>query len=202
MELRGTPGVARTVALPVGCMAGAALIGGLAWTAAAYGRWLGIAAVSVAIFGLYRLFIAVRLLARRRRVADSWLRSATGGFVPRAYAWRAAQLCAPRERRMLARTLLLIEVSAHELPIGRRVPLYLPAVLEHGESIHALVRALENLDEPVTPAGMLRVIDLVQNGAGPLWGATGGPALRDEISATLSVLTLGAQGSARATRAA
>ncbi|HVN60297.1 MAG TPA: hypothetical protein VMT59_03480 [Gaiellaceae bacterium] len=202
MDWRGTPGLARATALPVGCLAAAGVAGVLAWTTSAYGRWLAIAAVSAAIFGLYRLAGALRLLARRRREADSWLRTATGGFVPPAYAWRAAQLCDPRERRSLARTLRLIEASAYERAFGWRVPLYLPAVREHGESIRALARALESLDEPVTPAGMLRVGDLVQDGGGPLWAATGGPALADEISATLALLRPGAPDATRDARAA
>ena len=122
--------------------------------------------------------------------------------MPRAYAWRAAQLCDPRERRSLARTLRLIESSAYERSVGRRFPLHLPAVREHGDSIHALARALEDLDEPVTPAGMLRVVDLVQDGGSPLWAATGGPALGDEISATLALLRPGAPDGTRDARAA
>jgi len=202
MELRGTPGLARAMALPIGCLAAAAMAGLLVWTTSAFGGWLAIAAVSLAIFGLYRFVGAVRLLARRRREADGWLRSATGRFVPRAYAWRAAQLCDPHERRSLARTLRLIEASAYERSVGRRAPLYLPAVREHGDSIHALARALEDLDKPVTPAGMLRVVDLVQDGGGPLWAATGGPALRDEIAATLALLQPGAPSATRDVRAA
>ncbi|MGZ4280554.1 MAG: hypothetical protein ACXVQ4_00530 [Gaiellaceae bacterium] len=190
------------MALPVGCLAAGAAASVFALTTSAYGRWLAIAAVSVAIFGLYRLLGALRELARRRREADSWLRSATGGFVPRAYAWRAAQLCDPRERRSLARTLRLIEASAYERALGWRVPLYLPAVREHGESIHALARALEKVGEPVTPAGMLRVVDLVQDGGGPLWASTGGPALSDEISATLALLRPGVPAATRDARAA
>jgi len=181
----------RILALPVGLLAAAGLVGGLAWTTFTPSRWLGVAVVSALVFGLHRLGLALRELTRRRHAADDWLRSSGGGFVPAAYAWRAAQLCSPRERRTLARTLRQIEHAAYERPIGRLAPLYLPAVREHGESVLALADTLENLAEPVTPAGMLRVLDLVQNGAGPLWGTTKGPTLGDAIGATLQILTPG-----------
>ena len=48
--------------------------------------------------------------------------------------------------------------------------------------------ALESLEEPVTPAGMLRVVDLVTDGAGPLWGTTKDATLGDAISTTLAIL--------------
>ena len=189
MILRGTPRVGRILAPPAACFAAAALIGGLAWTELAAGRWLGIAAVSAGIFGLYELGRALRALARQRRAADAWLRTATGAFVPPPYAWRAEQLCSPHERRMLARTLRLIEEMAFERPVGRLRPMYLPAVREHRESLETLAHQLERLDEAVTPAGMLRVVELVTDGTGPLWGTSKDAALGDAISRTLTILT-------------
>ena len=47
---------------------------------------------------------------------------------------------------------------------------------------------LDRLDEPVTPAGMLRVLDLITNGASPLWAGMKGPALGNTIATTLAVL--------------
>ena len=167
------------------------LVGGLAWTVLAPDRLAGVAAVSAGIVGVYELARALPLLSRQRRIADDWLRSATAGFVPPPYAWRAKQLCSPRERRMLARTLRLIVQMAYERPLGGRRPLYLPAVREHRECVEILAEALERLEEPVTPAGMLRVIELVTDGAGPLRGTTKDAALRDAISTTLAILTPG-----------
>jgi len=103
---------------------------------------------------------------------------------------------------MLATTLRLIEQTAFERPLGRRRPLYLPAVREHRESVQILARALERLEEPVTPAGMLRVVDLVTDGAGPLWGTTTDATLADAISTTLAILTPGAVDSPPRARAA
>ena len=161
MELRGTPGLGRTLALPVGFLATAALVGASAWTVLPAATWIRAAAAAAAILGLYELVQAQRQLLRQRRAADAWLRSATGGFVPPAYAWRAEQLTSPRERRLFARTLRLIERSAYERAVGRLRPLNLPAVRAHHESLELLARTLETLDEPVTPAGMLRVVELV-----------------------------------------
>ena len=202
MELRGTPGLGRILALPAACLAAAALIGSLAWTVLAPSRLLGVAAVSLGIFGVYELVLAQRLLLRQRRVADDWLRSATGAFVPPSYAWRARQLCSPRHRRMLARTLRSIEQSAYERPAGWHRPLYLPAVRAHHECLETLARALESLEQPVTPAGMLRVVDLVTDGAGPLWGTAKDATLGDAISTTLAILTPGGGDSTRGARAA
>jgi len=191
MELRGTPGLGRILALPVACLATAALVGAAAWAVVPPERWLRVAAVSFGILGVYKLVRAQLALRRIRRAADDWLRSATGAFVPPVYAWRAEQLCSPRERRMLARTLRLIERSAYERAVGRYRPLHLPAVREHSESLELLADTLETVAEPVTPAGMLRVVDLVTDGAGPLWGPTKDVPLGDAIATTLAVLTRG-----------
>ena len=190
MELRGTPGLGRILALPVACFATAALVGAAAWTVASP-EWLRVVAVSVGILGVYELIRAYVVLRRMRLAADDWLRSATGSFVPPAYAWRAEQLTSPRERRTLARTLRLIERSAFDRSVGRYRPLHLPAVRENRESLELLADTLETVDEPVTPAGMLRVVDLVTDGAGPLWGATKDAALGDAIATTLAILTRG-----------
>jgi hypothetical protein len=192
----------RILALPVALLAGAALAGGLAWTTLSPSRWLVAAVVSALVFGVYRLVLAVRRVAQRRRAADDWLRTSTGAVVPSAYRWRAAQLCAPRERRTLARTLRQIERAAYERPVGRLAPLYLPAVREHRDRVRALADRLENLEEPVTPAGMLRVADLVQNGGGPLWATRTGPTLGDAIATTLAILTPGAHDPRRRADAA
>jgi hypothetical protein len=175
--------------LPVGCLAAATLSGSLAWTVFTPDRWLRGAAVSVAIFGVYELVRALRFLFRQRRLADDWLRSATGVFVPPRYLWRAEQLCSPGQRRILARTLRLIEQRAYERPVGLQSPRHLAAVREHRESVRSLARALESLEEPVTPAGMLRILDLVTGAGSPLWATTTDGALGDAISTTFAILT-------------
>jgi hypothetical protein len=200
--LRGTPRLGRILALPTGSLAVAVLGGGLACTVLRPDRWLAVAVASAAIFGVYELVRAQRLLARQRRVADDWLRTATTGFVPPSHAWRAEQLLAPRHRRLLARTLRLIEQSAYERPLGRRRPLYLPAVREHRCSVQFLARALDNVEEPVTPAGMLRVVELITDGASPLWGTAKDAELGNAIAETLAILSPSVLESARCARAA
>jgi hypothetical protein len=88
----------------------------------------------------------------------------------------------------LARTLRLIEDTACERPVGMRFPLHLCAVQTHWRSVESLIRALEHGEAPVTPAGMLRVIDLVTSAGGPLW-STNDAALGDALGATLAILT-------------
>ncbi len=201
MELRGTPRLGRTLVPPVGCLTAAAVSGGLAWTVIAPDRWLRTAAISVGIFGAYRLVRAQRVVARQRKAADNWLRSATGAFVPPRYLWRAEQLCAPRQRLALAKTLRVIAQTACERPIGMRVLPHLRAVRVHWAVLQNMVRVLESLEEEVTPAGMLRVLDLVTGAGSPLWGADAA-ALGEEISVTLALLTPRGVESTPAVRAA
>jgi hypothetical protein len=185
MLLRGTPGAARVLALPVALVVLALGAVG-AWSTVAGDRRLGVVAFSALLFGLLQLGRAVYSLFERRRRADSWLRSATGAVVPRAYAWRAAQLTSLRNRRMLARTLRLVAETTQVRPVGRALP-RLTAARQRRISLEALAKKLERADEPVTPAGMLRVTELITAGAGPLWG-TSEEELDEAIETTLTVL--------------
>lgn len=185
MLLRGTPGAARVLALPVALVVLALGAVG-AWSTVAGDRRLGVVAFSALLFGLLQLGRALYGLFERRRRADSWLRSASGTVVPRAYAWRAAQLTALRNRRMLARTLRLVAATAEGRPVGRNRP-RLIAARRRRISLEALAKRLERADEPVTPAGMLRVTELITAGSGPLWG-TSEEALGEAIETTLAVL--------------
>ena len=45
---------------------------------------------------LIRLLAAPGLKVRQRRLADDWLRTSTGAFVPEKYAERAAELCSTK----------------------------------------------------------------------------------------------------------
>ena len=58
----------------------------------------------------------------------------------------------------------------------------------HRQAVRSLTTRLESIDEPVTPAGMLRVRALLTDGASPLYGLTKSDALGDEITLTLSLL--------------
>jgi hypothetical protein len=63
----------------------------------------------------------------------------------------------------------------------------LAAARQRQISLEALAKKLERGDEPVTPAGMLRVTELITAGAGPLWG-TSEEELGEAIETTLTVL--------------
>ena len=191
MEFRRTPGLGRALALPLACLLVAVAATGLAAEAVGPRRWLGLAAVSLGVFGVYELVLGLRSLTRRRRIADDWLRSATGTFAPVSYAWRAEQLRSPRRRRRLAKTLRSIERRALESPYRRAGAPRLVAVQEHRASLLALVRTLERTDEPVSPAGVLRVAELVGDSSGPLWGTSRDGRLGEAISTTLALLTAG-----------
>ena len=136
---------------------------------------------------LPRLIGAFRVKARERRLADDWLTSATGAFVPAKYEWRARDLTSAVQRRRLAHTLRLIDQSSDERPLGRRRPLDLTAARHHRQAVRTLTARLESID-PVTPAGMLRVRALLTDGASPLYGFTPTGALGDEIALILSLL--------------
>lgn len=135
---------------------------------------------------------SLRARRERRRKADDWLASATGTFVAPQYAWRAVELCSPRQRRVLARTLRHLLESATDRQAIRRVrPLPLVAVRQHRAAVRDLIVRLEAVHEPVTPAGMLRVGHLITDGASPLYGAARGDALGECIASTLDLLEPG-----------
>jgi hypothetical protein len=187
MELLRQPGAVRAFALPVAWLV-AAGVGGVVWAAAVRDPRVGFVAAGAVLVALVETVRALVVLSRERRAADNWLRSATGEFVPERYAWRARQLRAACERLLLAKTLRLIVRRAAERPLGGFGALRLTGVSENREALQLLASTLERVDHPVTPAGMLRVIDLVTEGAGPLWNAPGGSVLEDTIYSTLAVL--------------
>jgi len=188
MEFFEQPGVVRAFAPAVAWLL-AAGAGGFVWAVAMPDAWLVLAAVGAASVGVAVGLHALLALSRERRAADDWLRSATGSFIPQRYAWRANQLRAACERLLLANTLRLIERRSAERPLGGFGAVRLNAVAENRDSVRLLASRLERIDQPVTPAGVLRVVDLITNGTSPLWNATRGAALGEAISSTLAVLT-------------
>jgi hypothetical protein len=128
------------------------------------------------------------VLRWRRRRADEWLRSASKGVVPTAHAWRAAELTSPRRRRLLASTLREVaDAGTRNHALGGRYRPRHTASVSRRESLEALAATLENETQPVTPAGMLRVLDLVTSGTGPLWGMSE-QALDDALETTFALL--------------
>ena len=153
------------------------------------GLWLVIVAAGAGLVGLAEALRAVVMRSRERHAADDWLRSATGSAVPKRYEWRAAQLLAGCERLRLAQTLRLIVWRSVERPPGAHGALPTAGLAEHRDSMRLLASRLERIDQPVTPAGILRVVDLITDGTGPLWSSRRSEALGEAISSTLAVLT-------------
>ena len=120
--------------------------------------------------GTERLLTAYRRRVRERRGADDWLRSASGTFVPEKYVWRADELCSSRNRTTLARALRRLDASAWSYR-PRPGLLDLPAVRTCRPPLLTLAGRLEELSEPVTPAGVLQVRNLITDGGSPLYGA-------------------------------
>jgi hypothetical protein len=131
---------------------------------------------------------ALRGRVRERRLADNWLSSATGVFVPPKYEWRAQELCSAAHRQQLAHTLRLIVESSFDRVVGRIRPLNLVAARQHHQAVLALAERLEDLNASVAPAGVLRVVALLKDGASPLYGMTKCDELGDAIVAILGLL--------------
>jgi hypothetical protein len=147
---------------------------------------LAVTLVSLALFGLWQLARRLRARHGERERADAWLESATGGVVPAKYAWRAAELESVDNRRMLARTLRAIAARATDARPYLHRP-RLTAVRRRRTAVEELAATLEHEESPVTPAGMLRVAELIHDGAGPLWGSSP-ERLEREIELTLRLL--------------
>jgi hypothetical protein len=187
VELLAQPGVVKTF-VPATAWSLLATAAGVVWSAALPTVWLAATAFGAGLVGAAEALRAVVELSRRRRLADDWLRSSTGRVVPDRYAWRARQLLAACERLRLAETLRRIERRSGERPL--QGAMRLTAVSENREGLQLLASTLERVDQPVTPAGVLRVIDLITDGTGPLWNAPRGAVLEETISSTLDVLQL------------
>jgi len=174
---------------PAATLLGAAAVGAVAWVSVWHYRPLVITALGVGIAGVVLLMRGLAALERQRRAADEWLRTATGTFVPSRYEWRARHLVSAHERRLLAHSLRQVEERSVERPLGavRLVPL--TAASEHRVRLLQLASQLERVDEPVTPAGMLRVLDLLTTPTSPLWSRRKNSELGDAISATRAALT-------------
>ena len=93
---------------------------------------------------------------RARTEADHWIGH---GFQSR-YPWRVAELTAPRERKLSARSLhgVLAEINGSKLPGA--APLRVASLRPHVELLELIeARLLDN--EPVSAVGMLAVEELL-----------------------------------------
>ena len=95
---------------------------------------------------------------------------------------RADALTSARERRLLAGSLRSIVRELGSPPMRRStVPLNRKALTPHADELRALAERLDDLDRPVSPAGILEVEELLTSPGSPLL-LYGGDA---DVSATL-----------------
>jgi hypothetical protein len=95
---------------------------------------------------------------------------------------RATQLCRPATRKQLARALrsAVAEVDRRRYGISSAVPVSRVAVKEWREGLLGLAEALE-FAEPVNPCGVARALELVTDGAGPLYTGANGQSLGERL---------------------
>jgi hypothetical protein len=164
---------------------GFGIVGGLTGSA------LLVAPISLALLGV---FLAVRRSierARRRGAADEWI--ARGWENPAVqYSWRLEELTSHRERRLLSGSL---RSTVRELT--RRYPsvgslLNRRALYAHRSVLIAIADRLDDVERPVSAAGVLAVQRLITQPDSPLYARPGpdGPT-RDtgaELGAILDCL--------------
>jgi hypothetical protein len=128
------------------------------------------AAVALLLVGMWQTVRAWQLLNGRRRTADRLL---LWGAEPRPsselLAWRAAELISTSSRKTLARSLRRLAREAE----GRVLPGAVPVNRRGIRSQLGLLRALEahlaDLDQPVSPRGVLLVEQLLTEPGSPLY---------------------------------
>jgi hypothetical protein len=115
---------------------------------------------------------------RRARVeADDWIRR---GFESR-YEWRIAELTAPRERKLCARSLhgVLGEITGSKLPGA--TPLRTSSLRPHVALLEAIEARLLG-DAPLSAIGMLAVNDLLTSPGSCLFTE------RDDVASSLQAV--------------
>ena len=129
---------------------------------------LRVLVVSVLLYGIVILVRHYLRRARERRAADAWI---ARGYEGRAawYAWRIAELTASRERRLLARSLRRVLSELSDSRIEPLSPLNRKELRPHQHLIDQLSRRLEDLDRPVSAAGILAVNQLLTNPSSALY---------------------------------
>ena len=148
----------RSPLLPLGlCVAGAAVVLGLGALAGLHLDPLLVAPISLALLGVV---LAVRRWDERRHLradADAWIERGYEQHVGSRYGWRIDELTSRRERRMLGCSVreIVPELSPRRLPGAS--PLNRVALRPYRAELIALADRLDDLDRPVSAAGMLAV---------------------------------------------
>jgi hypothetical protein len=147
--------------------AGAAVA--LGATAGLTGRDLAVAPISLVLFGAWTAGRSALARHRARTAADAWI---VRGHDNAAswYGWRIGELTAPRERRLLARSLRDVAVeAASRRPSTVTAPVNRIVVRPNIAALHELADRLAALDRPVRALGVLKVHALLTSPGSPLY---------------------------------
>lgn len=140
----------------------------LGYAAGLSGPVLLLAPVSLLLFGLWRASCSFLERHRLRNAADAWITrdhdDSTGW-----YGWRIAELTAPRERRLLARSLRSIVGDLSSRGLTAAAPLNRVAVKPNAGLLLGLAERLDALERPVRAAGILTVQRLITGPDSPLY---------------------------------
>jgi hypothetical protein len=120
-----------------------------------------------------RLFSPLAYWQRRRELrvarAEADARLLAGETLSPRTAWRANELTAWKNRRVLARSLRQLVKSADARLLPGATPVNRIAVREESGTILALAGLLEDFDTPVGVRGVLLLDRLLTDGYGPLY---------------------------------
>jgi len=183
-----SPPLTHPVIVAAGYLGLAGLSLGIALALAAPRQWIFTATVSLVLAGVWHAGRSALELGRRRREADACLCSAGRFTPPSKYAWRAAELTSPRERRSLARSLrrLVAELQGRATPGS--VPIDRAAFRPYVPDLRALSERLADLSRPVAPAGVLLLIQLLTEPVGPLYDRASADELPRKVASILAAL--------------
>jgi hypothetical protein len=168
--------------LPAAVVLGAA-------SAGAVPRGAGLVTGSMlAAAGALRLALE-RLVERRlERQADALLNSTNDLAVPPRLAWRAAELVAPRERLLLARSLRGGLAQLARPGVTAAIPFDRQALAGSTTLVLELADVLADLATPVRPGGIVLTRRLLGDGLSPLYLADSPAQLRLALERALTEL--------------
>ncbi len=154
------------------CVGGAVVVLGLGALSGLHLDPLLVAPISLALLGVV---LAVRRWDERRHLradADAWIERGYEHHMASRYGWRIDELTSRRERRMLGGSVreIVPELSPRRLPGAS--PLNRVALRPYRADLIALADRLDDLERPVSAAGMLGVRRLLTDPDSVLYAPT------------------------------
>jgi hypothetical protein len=141
--------------------------------------------VSFLVYGLVAVARHQIERARLRRAADAWIARGYDGRAA-SYAWRIAELTSARRRRVLARSVRRVVSELSDGRLAPVSPLNRAALRPYRHLICRLSRRLDDLDRPVSAAGILAVDWLLTSPASVLYHR--GRDVSSELTETIARL--------------